>query len=244
VRTQIREISKKFWDLARQVRMRDIRRTITVTQRDLQHDSDLMSFGSASEHIIFLKAERDRILSSNSPLNNPLPNLVNESYNQYITRQLSVAPVFDRPSEKKKVKSRITERTSFEEEIIRLPQISSSSPKTETITRIKVSPRSKRILLRMFPSSIEEFGEGSLHWNKFVEARKNAGFAAVNSSGSAVVFIKDGQGRIVFHRPRPADIINQIMLRSWGRRMKKWFHWDRETFLKDIWAYSFIDIIF
>jgi len=51
----------------------------------------------------------------------------------------------------------------------------------------------------------------------------DAGFMAANSGGSAVIFTKEGEGRIVFHKPHPVAKIDQVILQSMGRRMGKWF---------------------
>jgi hypothetical protein len=64
----------------------------------------------------------------------------------------------------------------------------------------------------------------------------DAGFAARQSSGSAVIFEPDDwergwPGKIVFHKPHPVAKIDSIMLRSMGKRMEKWFGWDAETFV-------------
>jgi predicted RNA binding protein YcfA (HicA-like mRNA interferase family) len=119
------------------------------------------------------------------------------------------------------------------EDVIR-PADVLATKNVELVNMIKVSPQSQRVFVSMFPSQSEEHVAKPLEWTKFVEAMRDAGFAAAHSGGSAMVFTKDGQGRIVFHKPHPVAKIDQTMLQSWGRRMQKWFHWGRETFVKDI----------
>ena len=62
---------------------------------------------------------------------------------------------------------------------------------------------------------------------------EDAGFPAAQSGGSVVTFTKEGRGRIVFYKPHPVAKIEQTVLQSWGKRMGKWFKWERlerETF--------------
>jgi len=61
-------------------------------------------------------------------------------------------------------------------------------------------------------------------------AMEDAGFPATQSGGSAVTFVREGEGRIVFHKPHPVAKIEQGMLQAWGKRMRKWFRWEREIF--------------
>jgi hypothetical protein len=60
---------------------------------------------------------------------------------------------------------------------------------------------------------------------------EDAGFMASSMGGSAVAFTKEGEGRIVVHRPHPVSKIDQIMLQGWGKRMKKWFGRGRGIFV-------------
>jgi len=65
-----------------------------------------------------------------------------------------------------------------------------------------------------------------------VIAMEDAGFPAAHSGGSAVTFMQTGSnGRIIFHRPHPVAKIDQIMLKGFGKRMRKWFGWEKETFV-------------
>lgn len=61
-----------------------------------------------------------------------------------------------------------------------------------------------------------------------------AGFAATHSGGSAVHFnpVDDEGGSIVFHKPHPDPNVEPIMLQTMGKRMRKWFGWDRDSFVE------------
>ncbi|EWG55568.1 hypothetical protein FVEG_17551 [Fusarium verticillioides 7600] len=68
-------------------------------------------------------------------------------------------------------------------------------------------------------------------WERFVNMMAKAGFTARNNTGSAVAFKQRGAGgRIVFHKPHPADKLDPVLLRIMGKRMAKWFGWKRELF--------------
>lgn len=76
----------------------------------------------------------------------------------------------------------------------------------------------------------------SVGWDKFVDAMAKVGFMSRRSGGSAVTFEPNdeskwyGQGSIVLHRPHPDSTIDSVMLSTFGKRMKKWFRWSKETF--------------
>ncbi|KAG4442716.1 hypothetical protein IFR05_001823 [Cadophora sp. M221] len=71
----------------------------------------------------------------------------------------------------------------------------------------------------------------------FVNAMGEAGFGAYQGSGSAVVFEsvnveRDWVGRkIVFHKPHPVAQIDSIRLRAMGKRMERWFGWNKDKFV-------------
>ena len=42
---------------------------------------------------------------------------------------------------------------------------------------------------------------------------------------------KNGKSSIIFHRPHPDPTIDPIMLRTMGKRVRKWFGWEVESFV-------------
>ncbi|KAF5648631.1 ycfA domain protein [Fusarium sp. NRRL 52700] len=84
----------------------------------------------------------------------------------------------------------------------------------------------------MFPSKDDRAKD--VTWDRFVNMMIRAGFTARNHTGSAVAFKQvsgaGAGGRIVFHKPHPADKIDPVLLRIMGKRMTKWFGWKRELF--------------
>lgn len=82
----------------------------------------------------------------------------------------------------------------------------------------------------MFPSPGENLKK-SFEWNHFVDAMIDADFSVEEGSGSAVCFrSNDGLGSVSFHRPHPDTVINPIMFINMGKRMRKWFGWNRDIF--------------
>lgn len=73
---------------------------------------------------------------------------------------------------------------------------------------------------------------GPVKWVNFVAAMVDAGFSGTHSGGSAVTFKDErrGGGSIVFHRPHPESIIDDVMLRGMGKRLSKWFGFDKDSF--------------
>lgn len=66
------------------------------------------------------------------------------------------------------------------------------------------------------------------------------GFTARGCGGSAVAFENENlgvgehtRGKIAFHKPHPVSKIDPVMLHSWGKRMTKWFGWQRGHFILD-----------
>ncbi|KAF4421781.1 hypothetical protein FACUT_10868 [Fusarium acutatum] len=97
---------------------------------------------------------------------------------------------------------------------------------------ITLPEESIRVIRLMFPSKDDAVKD--VTWNRFVNMMTKAGFTARNNTGSAVAFKQvsgtGAGGRIVFHKPHPADKIDPILLRIMGKRMTKWFGWKRELF--------------
>lgn len=96
------------------------------------------------------------------------------------------------------------------------------------IAKLHVKEGTVQVLTRLFPVTVGDYAAKPLDWRTFVIAMEDSGFPATHAGGSAVVFIHEkGEGRIVFHRPHPVSKIDQTMLQGFGKRMRKWFGWER-----------------
>ncbi|KAI1088336.1 hypothetical protein F5B19DRAFT_486016 [Rostrohypoxylon terebratum] len=100
----------------------------------------------------------------------------------------------------------------------------------ETNEAIAVDERSLKLFTHMFPETAHESTK-TVGWNDFVHAICSVGFTARNNGGSAVLFESIDGGKIVFHKPHPVAKIDPIMLQSMGKRMTKWFGWNRRRFM-------------
>jgi hypothetical protein len=95
------------------------------------------------------------------------------------------------------------------------------------VQRIAVKQESLSVFNKMFSSG----GTTSIRWIQLVQALTDAGMTATQVPGSGVKFANDRES-IVFHKPHPEPVVDGVMLRCQiGRRLKKWFFWDNETFV-------------
>jgi hypothetical protein len=108
--------------------------------------------------------------------------------------------------------------------------VGADSAETPKLT-ILVKQDSKRFFDKVFSRTATA---SNFRWTHLVIALTDAGMVATQAPGSAVRFRND-RGAIVFHQPHGnnhdstlgADFLcNQI-----GKRLTKWFKWDRETFV-------------
>ncbi|GIZ40951.1 hypothetical protein CKM354_000427100 [Cercospora kikuchii] len=100
-----------------------------------------------------------------------------------------------------------------------------------SVLRIRVEPSSYDIFRQMYETQGDHQGE--IKWEDFVAAMIDAKFSVTPRGGSVFTFksARDG-GSINFHRPHPDPSIDPIMLRIMGRRLNKWFRFDKDTFVE------------
>lgn len=158
------------------------------------------------------------------------------------------------PLSKNKSKTRPAKKAESTEELHRpMAGMIIDSGQQERTTKVLIKSRAYDMLSLMFPATAEESAKG-IEWDLFVHAMIDMGFSARNGGGSAVIFengnlsaaaaaAAEGRGggaagaaggKIIFHKPHPIPKIDSIMLHSMGRRMAKWFGWQRELFVLDI----------
>jgi len=81
----------------------------------------------------------------------------------------------------------------------------------------------------MFPSSTGST-TGSVKWTHLVQALTDAGLVATQAPGSAVAFSNGAEGAINLHKPHD-PVVDSMMLRCMGKRLKKWFGWTGDRFV-------------
>ncbi|CAK1357527.1 unnamed protein product [Cercospora beticola] len=99
-----------------------------------------------------------------------------------------------------------------------------------------ISIRMKRenlvVFQKMYRADTESNQGGTIRWQAFVQAMKDAGFTAEEAAGSAVSFRSSSLGgSICFHRPHPDPVLHPIMLYAMARRLTKWFGFTTDTFV-------------
>jgi hypothetical protein len=131
---------------------------------------------------------------------------------------------------KTKVKTR-SEDTSAETNLETLSITPSVQDPAQPITAVKKG--TLETLRALFP--VRERAT-EVAWDKFRDAMEKVGFTARRNGGSAFLFEPSGEskwfgrGKISIHRPHPGSTIDSVMLLCIGRRMKKWFGWNKESF--------------
>jgi hypothetical protein len=224
---EVRRLSENFWARAKEAQKKHL--AMNAFARCTEADKQgFLSYDSTPKHRAYLKSERDEILSPEAPPKavklQPVPTT---EWPATTAANDSGTILPTRPKEK--IKSRpdgITTMTVLPENL-ESNDVDESTP-TPTLL---VKSETIRVLSRMFPSTTEEYAAKLLDWKSFVVAMEDAGLLASQCGGSAVTFAKEGMGRIVFHRPHPVAKVDQTMLQCWGKRMRKWFGWERETFV-------------
>lgn len=226
-----------FWAKVRQDREEWLRGS-QVPLKDIQIDVETLSADSRPEHLAAVEAERASILarvekSSTDPTNKSSQTQwgIEEPNNVPIPVRSKVKPKSRPDNVPETVQAEPNEMASTNSQD---PSISSASHSKVSPSTIHVKQRSFAILRSMFPSRPEE-GMKMIEWDSFVLAMAEVGFIAKHSGGSAVSFEKDQHldghgGKIIFHKPHPVAKIDPVMLHSMGRRMGKWFGWDKEVF--------------
>ncbi|KAI5369222.1 putative HicA mRNA interferase family [Septoria linicola] len=112
------------------------------------------------------------------------------------------------------------------------PEINSTATlDTLQLRTVSVDSNALQTFEQMYNATSDD--QRDIKWDSFIAAMIDAGFSVSPSGGSVFTFTEtSGRGRINFHRPHPDPSIDPIMLRSMGKRLKKWFGFGRETFVE------------
>lgn len=96
---------------------------------------------------------------------------------------------------------------------------------------IPVKKESLAVFRKMYRADSDCLAGGSVRWQVFVQAMKDADFPATESSGSAATFTDRSGLSISFHRPHPDPVLDHIMLYGMAKRLTKWFGFNSERFV-------------
>ena len=222
---------------------------------EIRESLEVISANLSQEYIDSVRAEAQQSLASIESATAPDAVPMQKEWGSNTEIQPAV------PLSKNKSKTRPAKKVESTEEFHRpLAGMMIDSGQQERTTKVGVKSRAYNMLRLMFPATAEESAKG-IEWDLFVHAMIDMGFSARNGGGSAVVFengnlsaaaaaaaaAEGGErggggggaagaagGKIIFHKPHPIPKIDSIMLHSMGRRMAKWFGWQRELFVLDI----------
>lgn len=97
---------------------------------------------------------------------------------------------------------------------------------------IAVKLNSKKVFDKMFSRTATA---SSFRWSHLINALTDAGMVATQSTGSGVKFNNE-QGSIVIRSPHgknhDSTLSVEFLRGEVGKRLKKWFAWDCETFVE------------
>jgi hypothetical protein len=108
-------------------------------------------------------------------------------------------------------------------------EVSQTSNEDTTVANIPVRQESLVLFKKMFSSSTDSTS-GSVKWIHLVQALTDAGLVATQAPGSAVAFSNGSAGAINFHKPHE-PVVDAMMLRCMGKRLRKWFGWTSDRFV-------------
>lgn len=225
----IQEAQRTFWEKLREIALQYMK-AAKVASEDIESGRALLSARDQPDFIERIAAERMELVRECETPSSLAKQAGNVSLSEVQTRWGSTDLVsLNLAKDSLKVKRRPdTSSYSVQDQVIE----TGAKPEPEPLPPVSVRQQSYIILRGMFSS---EPSTKMIEWDTFINAMSEAGFSAKHSSGSAVNFEVDDWkrgwvGKIVFHKPHPLAKIDPIMLRSMGRRMARWFGWNRNTF--------------
>ncbi len=236
-----RRLLKSFWDAARNFQ-RQYLKDIGLSKDEIDTHLTSISFDLAPEHLELLEKSNPKNSSSSVQLARSLTNPEAPSCTSWDVLEEHSSRFVDTGPAKSKVKRR---PTTIKDDIKTSPVEAQSASDDNVLVNLSesidsgienillVTPESFKIFMDMFPSDVldsQTANKGLTDWKKFVGAMTDAGFAAIHNSGSAVTFIRQSGGRIIFHKPHPIAKLDRYMLLGYGRRLRKWFGLGRESF--------------
>ena len=183
-----------------------------------------ISFDKSKGYQEALQAERVRIIERQQNLLFPV---ANEGAMRLLSSNVEAQTGRGYPVQgKTKVKTRAADQVNEEDDEKPTPE-----EQVTAKTTITVKVETLQIFHRMFPSFDDdnELSSSMIDWRKFVIAMADAGFACRHGTGSAVTF-NHKDGRIVIHKPHPVAKLDFRSLLKIGKRLNKWFGFERDTF--------------
>ncbi|ERF76260.1 hypothetical protein EPUS_04337 [Endocarpon pusillum Z07020] len=235
-----RRLLKSFWDAARDFQ-RQYLGGIGLSTEEIQMHLASISFDLAPEYLESLEKRNQKIPSPVHVARSLTGSEASQCTSWDVSQEQSSRFVNVGP-----VKSKMKRRPTPREDDVEAPLPEAGPAANEDVhdhesdstdSRIEnillVTPESFKIFMDMFPSKdldSQTAKKGLTDWKKFVGAMTDAGFVANHNSGSAVTFIRQSGGRIIFHKPHPVAKLDRHVLLGYGKRPRRWFGLDQESF--------------
>ncbi|KAI1414390.1 hypothetical protein F5Y13DRAFT_188498 [Hypoxylon sp. FL1857] len=185
------------------------------------------------EEEIRKRQERTR---SKTKLQPPEPGFGFENRVSGLSENLKKAILAENSAKKKKTKTRgESSSPPLEEAQGEANTATTEEEPDEEQKRIAVKGAHMVLLEHMFPEPGRTRENSSFKWQLFVEIMVLAGFEPIQGHGSAVSFrhVNRMAGSIVIHQPHPEPTIDHIRLLTWGKRLRRWFGWNLDSFTVD-----------
>lgn len=231
-----REALSAYWKGMRERHTQTLRR-LEFDSEDIQSDLKILSADTGPEYLAAIEEEKRQVLATleaSEAANESKKTTMTVSQTQWGDEKVSKVAI---PEERVKLKTRGTERP---DNALSLDNLQLNDPDPEPIVQAAVSKKALAVFNIMFPSNNLEERSKSVDWDSFVNAMgaEEVGFVARHSAGGAAYTFEPsdtskwaGKGKIVFHKPHPAPVLDRIMMSINGKRMRKWFGWSEEIFV-------------
>ncbi|TKX20274.1 putative mRNA binding protein [Elsinoe australis] len=237
--TRSRESLSRFWSKIRAEYASRLTRA-GVLDASLSKELEALSADQEENHLVDVEAERQAVLRASVKTRN-VSNIAAAS--DSLWQQDLVFAARGKENEvgagatptRKKFRKTTTAEQANQVEDQKLLKTADQISLTKPHSKIPVKKENLRIFTQMFSAGEQSPGR-KVAWQHFCNAMADAGFSIQQGSGSSVCFQQgvhgNGAGSIVFHRPHPDPTIDPIMLRVMGKRLRKWFHWDKGSFVE------------
>ncbi|KAK3070961.1 hypothetical protein LTR53_009521 [Teratosphaeriaceae sp. CCFEE 6253] len=107
-------------------------------------------------------------------------------------------------------------------------------PPPPELERVSVNSTSLELFQRMFTPQETHKRTACIDWEDLTAALVDAGCTMDSRGGSAVRFIRGGNGpnssTVSVHKPHPDSSVNPIMLKDVAKRLERYFGWTKEVF--------------
>lgn len=223
--SRVRELLQTFWDSIASIRYSDMSQA-GASDEEIEEAMVLFRATQAPEHLEELQEERLAV-ERRRERRKQMADVSEDTLGPHdLTTPKQDAGLAQQLKPKIKTKRDQEARVDPGDEEVENGDIEESAS-----LHIAVKANNLPLFDHMYPSQQDAPDKTKTKWEHFASALTDAGFTMSQSRGSAVAFSKP-EGSIVFHRPHPNPVIDSVMLRAMGKRLRKWFGWGRDVFVQ------------